>query len=73
MMMEMDDIKYKYSSINRNITLVTATNIGIFKAHAIAICSLVINCTPILLPTTSIQKSGIKPVKPNKVVLKYFS
>jgi hypothetical protein len=34
---------------------VTATNIGMFSAHAIEMCSLVIICTPMLLPTTRRQ------------------
>jgi len=52
---------------------VITTNIGIFKAIVIPICSLVILDTPILAPMTSMLYWGYSPESPNIVVLRYFS
>mmetsp|Transcript_3500 Transcript_3500/g.13841 ORF Transcript_3500/g.13841 Transcript_3500/m.13841 type:complete len:262 (-) Transcript_3500:351-1136(-) len=52
---------------------VTHTTRGMLSAQAMEMCSRVILWTPMLAPTTTMQKSGHIPVNPKTVVLRYFS
>lgn len=63
--------KYLFSGA-RSI-LVRMIKKGILRKRHSPMCYFVIFCRPILAPTTTHPKSGVSPVRPLIVVLRYFS